>query len=408
MHVCGISHARAPLETLERYALSPDAARAMLGRVRSEAAASQAMVLSTCNRTELYAWSDAPDCAARLRALMLAIGAQAAPDAAPDAAPPPLYEHRGLEAIRHLFAVESGLNSMILGENHIKRQAREAWEASQAAGTAGPDLNRAMQAALACGKRIRSETALNVGTLELDIAAILKAEQELGSLEGRVCLVIGAGKIGRRAARALAERRPARLLIVNRTPSKARAIAEACGGEAHGLDALPGLLPLADFVLGATYAPEYVVRLDALAQAPARDGARVACLIDVAMPRVIDPRLAELPGVRLFDLEHMQEAVEANRRKRLDAARVAWDLVEEEIEKYRRAAAQAALAPAIARLRERFDHAVEQERPELDALMAGLDEPARRKLKALHRRLKQRLLHEAIVELKERLAGEEG
>jgi glutamyl-tRNA reductase len=400
-HVCGINHTRAPLELLERYALGPEAAANMLRRLREEAGADQALVLSTCNRTELYGWSDAPDLAARLREMLLAIGETTAPDAGAAS----LYEYRGLEAVRHLFAVESGLDSMILGENYIKQQVRQAWETSRALGADGPDLHRLMQAALRCGKRIRAETELNVGTLESDVAAILKAEQVLGTLTGRTCLVIGAGKIGRRAARAIAERMPARLLIVNRTVETARAIADACRGEAHGLDALPELLPLAEFVLGAAYAPEFVIPRAAYAEAIGRHcPPATVCMVDTAVPRIFDPDLATLPGVRLFDLEHMQEIVEENRRRRVAAAREGWRIVEEEVEQYRLALEQAELAPAIRRLRERFDRIFEEERAALEA--SAEDEAARRKREAAQRRIEQRLLHEAIVELKAKTGGE--
>jgi glutamyl-tRNA reductase len=401
-HVCGINHTRASLEVLERYALSPEAAEALLRRLVEEMGAGQAMVLSTCNRTEIYGWSEEAGLGGRLREALLGVGEEAEPEAGP----PPLYEYRGVEAVRHLFAVESGLDSMILGENHIKAQVRRAWVMSQATGAAGAELNRTVQGALRCGKRIRTETGLNEGTLECDMAAILKGERELGTLEGKTCLVIGAGKIGRRSARAIAERRPARLLIVNRTVATAREIADACCGEAHGLEALEGLLPTADFVLGAAYAAEFVVRREAYAAARADGGATPAavCMVDTAVPRIFDPALGDLEGVRLFSLEQMQEIVESNRQRRLAAAQEGWRIVEEEIERHRAAEQQAELAPAIERLKEEFDRIFEQERSALE-MMA--DSPAAsRKLEAVQERIKQRLLHEVIVEMKERLVEE--
>jgi glutamyl-tRNA reductase len=399
LHLCGINHTRAPLELLERYALSPEDSALMLGRLRDEAGADQALVLSTCNRTELYAWGDAPGLSGQLRESLHSIAERTDPVAAA----PPLYEYRGVEAVRHLFAVESGLDSMILGENYIKQQVNQAWLASQEHNVAGADLNRVVQAALRCGKRIRTETALNEGTLESDIAAILKAESVLGTLAGRVCIVIGAGKIGRRAARAIAERAPARLLIVNRTLETAREIAEACRGEAHGLEDLETLLPLADFVLGAAFAPEFVVRRADYESAGRPGGRRdPVCMVDTAMPRIFDPELGRLPGVSLFDLEQMQEIVELNRGRRVAAAQQGWGIVAEEIEKFRQAQLQAELAPAIRRLGDEFDRIFLQERAALESL-AG-DEPSVRRLEAALRRIKQRLLHEAILELKRRIS----
>lgn len=400
LHLCGINHTRAPLSMLERFALDPEASRRLLRRLVTEAGAVQALVLSTCNRTELYAYSNDSNFGAVLREIMLEIGEQAAPG---EGGAVPLYEYRGMEAVRHLFAVESGLDSMILGENYIKAQVRLAWEASRRCDAAGSELNRLVQAALRCGKRIRTETQLNVGTLEVDIAAIMKGEQVLGTLQGRVCLVIGAGKIGRRAAIAIAERRPARLIIVNRTVETAREIAGSCGAEAYGLDELSRLLPLAEFVLGAAYTPEFVIRREAYEASRSAAGAppRV-CLVDTAVPRIFDPALAEIDGMRLFDIEQMRGIVELNRNRRVRAAQEGWRIVEEELEQYRQALLHAELAPAIQRLRGRFDQVFKEERDTLESL-AG-NEADCRKLEAIQHRIKQRLLHEVIVELKTRVA----
>ncbi|MCL5271261.1 MAG: glutamyl-tRNA reductase, partial [bacterium] len=323
LHVCGINHVGASIPQRERYALSPEDCARLLRSLKTEAAEAgrddQFMILSTCNRTEIYGFSASASFAFELREAFLAIGADAAD---PGAASPPIYEHQGMEAVRHLFSVCAGLDSMILGENQIKQQIRQAYELSQAEGAVGPDLHRLIEATHRTGKRIRTETDLNVGTLCVGKAAVLKGEQVLGDLRGRSCMVIGAGKVGRIAARAISERQPGRLWIVNRSVENAREIVDELGGEAYGLDALACLLPEAEFIIGAAYAPELILSADLYAaQCPADRRPGRVCMVDAALPRIFDPALDAIEGVRLFDIEHMEEIVEENRRRRATAAR---------------------------------------------------------------------------------------
>lgn len=400
-YVCGLSHVRADLATRERFALSAEQAAAFARELKSSAEAAgevcQALVLSTCNRTEVYAFSSQPRFGDALRERFCALGETSDPGAAP----PPLYEYDGGEAARHLFAVGAGLDSLILGENQIKQQIQGAWELSQREGATGPDLQRLIDAAHRCGKRIRTETVLNVGTLCVGKAAVLRGEEALGGLAGRVCLVLGTGKVGRMAARAIAERGPARLLLVNRTRAHAEALAaelaDLLAAEAYAIDDLHVLLPDVDLVLGAAYAPELLLTEVAYTEATRTGRPAQVCMIDAAVPRILDPTLAELPGVAVADIEHMTTVVEANRARRTEAARQAWQIVEEEIGRYRAAVQAAELAPVIRRLTGEFDRIFAEEAAEFD--VASPREQATREQARL-RRLKQRLLHEAIGQIK--------
>lgn len=394
LSVCGLNHVHAELALREHFALSPQDSERTLRRLLDSGLCDQALVLSTCNRTELYAFGAEPDHAARLKNEFLALGG----DAAPAVEPPPIYEYQGIEAVRHLFAVTAGLDSMILGENQIKQQVREAVELSRAAGACGADLNRLIEAGFHAGKCIRTETDLNTGTLCVAKAAVLKAEQALGTLAGKVCVVIGAGKIGRIAARVIGEQGPARLYIINRTPEHAGFVAQELGAESYGLDALACVLPEAEFILGAAYAPELLLsRDDYEAACSGNNRPAHCCMVDAAVPRILDPALSTLHGIDLFDIEQLEEIIEDNRRRRQTAAEQAWRIIDEEVENYRSVMQSAELAPIIQRLRERFDRIFDEEQ---NQLQTTLGHPLDKKNQSAQRRIKQRLLHEAITQVK--------
>jgi len=397
LHLCGIHHSTSPVAIRERYALAPDQVGAWMRRLREETGA-QVLIVSTCNRMEIYAWGSGA-LGNELRAAMRRIGLAAGCAEAPE-----LIERSGEEALRHLFRVVAGLDSMILGENQIKQQVREATEMSRAAGCLGSELNQAVEAAFRCGKRIRTETELNVGTLDVGKAAILKAEERLGGLTGRACMVIGAGKIGRTAARAIAERRPDRLWIVNRSLEHARAIAEELGGEAYGLEALGCLLPEAEFILGAAHTPELLFDAeDYEVAAPTGSRPERVCLVDVAVPRMLDPRLGELAGVELYGLEDMEEITAVNRRQREAAAEAAGAIVEEELRQWRRERAGGALGPAIEELKARLETIFAEEEA---ALAEALGEAPADRLTPALRKLRGRTLHAAIESLKRAAGGD--
>jgi len=397
LYVCGLNHRRAPIAVRERYALSPEQCGALLRQYVSQGLADQILILSTCNRTEFYAYSARPQFARELREAFLALGRENG-----DGDEPPIDEYEGDAAVRHLFAVGSGLDSMILGENQIKQQLTQAYELCRAEAATGPDLNRLIEASHRAGKRIRTETDLNAGTLCMAKAAVLRGEQVLGGLEGKVCMVIGAGKIGQIAARPIAERHPARLWIVNRTVERAGAIAAELGAEAYGLDSLDCLLPEAQFILGAAYAPELILDRARYEHFCAEGRPERVCMVDAAVPRIIDPAIGELAGVELFDIEHMEEIVEENRQRRQEQASDAWVIVEEEVRKYLAAQHSATLGPVIQKLHAQVDEIFDEEREKLEVFcppeLIG-------KLKATHHRIKQRLMHEVIQEIKTRLMG---
>ena len=397
LYLCGLNHVRTPLDLLERFTLNREQRAEWVRRLMDMEWCEQVLILSTCNRTEVYVYGRHRHCMQELRDAFLAIGG------VDDSTTPtaPLYEHTGIEAARHLFAVGAGLDSMILGENQIKQQMREAVEASRKLGAMGSDLHRLVESAFRTGKRIRTETDLNVGTLCLGKASVLKGEAVLGGLEGRNCLVIGAGKIGRLAALAIAECHPHHLWIVNRTHEHAHQIAkEIKGAKAYGLDELPERMARADLIIGAAYAEEFMVRKECYERARRKNGRpKQVCMVDAAVPRILDPALGEVDDVELFDIEHLEDLLDVNRKRRMVAAHQGWEIVEEETEKYRTSLLMSELGPMIGRLEAQFDRVFDEEREELET---GCPPEWLDKARISQRRIKQRILHEVIGVIKSR------
>lgn len=402
LFVCGVNHERAELAIREKFALNGEQCRQALDRIREDGLASEAMVLSTCNRTEIYAfcpWEDSY--AERLQSFFISLGGQ---EIEPHHIPP-LYNYDGLEAVRHLFAVNAGLNSMILGENEIKSQIRQAFEISNTAKMAGQNLHRLIQRANRCSKRIRTQTELNAGTLCFGRASIMRAEEVLGTIEGKVCIVIGAGKVGRTAAIALAEKRPARLIIVNRTRDRAMEVARDIDAEILPITQMLPAIREADLILGAAFAPNFLVTRQMFEQVRGEAPSdHKVCLIDAAVPRILDEKIGMLPGVTLLDIGDLEGIIAANREKRTIAAQKAWELVEEEVEKFRGRLQTRNFGPMIEGLKRSFDGLFAEMADELDE--EDMPEGLRRKMRHSHHRLKQRLLHKAIGEMKALQSGE--
>lgn len=394
VYVCGINHERAELSLRERFALGPERCVQTLAELRELGLANEALVLSTCNRTEIYVIAPLQELLGqRLRDFFLHL---AGPDHKHHSVP--LYNYDGLEATRHFFAVNAGLNSMILGENEIKAQARAAFQMSVDHGMAGPNLHRLIKWANRCSKRIRSETELNTGTLSFGKVSVLRAEEVLGSLSNKVCVVIGAGKVGRVAAEALSERKPAQLVIVNRTLERASDVARGLAADVAQIGDIPALMQEADLVIGAAFAPNFLVTrpMFEAARGFASEDRRV-CLIDAAVPRILDKAIGELPGVTLLDVGDLEDIIASNRDRRMAASQRAWEIVEEEMEKFYGRLRETNLGPIIARLRDRFDDIFAEA---MGPLEANHPEAMRERYEHVQRKLKQKLLHEAIGEIK--------
>jgi glutamyl-tRNA reductase len=374
----GLSHHVAPVELRERVTLD-GAAAAELARSLGDA-----VCLSTCNRTELYLSSvDEEQAVTALEAL------------AGEPLDGVLYRLHEDEAAVHLFRVAAGLDSLVPGEGEILGQVRDAYEAV----TPGPVLDRVFRQALGVGKRVRTETAIGESPASVSSAAAALAAQVFGDLKGRRVLLVGAGRIGELAASNLASRGAEIAFVANRTVETAHELAHRFGGKAVALDELPAKLGDVDVVLSSTSSPEPVVRA---ADVPAKRHAPLF-FIDIAVPRDLEPSIAELHGCFLYDIDDLEAVVAETLEGRRAEAERAEQIVGEEAERFRAWRASLDVVPAIASLRA---HAEEIRSAELAKVRVSDDE--RRTLESVTAQILNKLLHLPTVRMKEAAVSADG
>ena len=395
--VIGLNHRTMPLDLFER--LTVDGARLpkALHDLASRDHLGEVVVLSTCNRTEVYAlaerfhgaYADVRDFLAEL--------AFATPDEFADH----LYVHYDAEAIRHLFSVAAGLDSAVIGEAEILGQVRGAWERAGDAQTTGPVLNLLFRHALETGKRARTETDIARGTASVSSAAVEMAEARLGSLVGRKVLVLGAGEMAEGMATALQGAGVEQVQVANRTWRKARALADRIGGQAVRLADLSTALLDVDLLLTSTGATVPVVEHDDFAPVMAERASRPLLIVDIAVPRDVDPAVRTLPGVTLLDINDLRQFAQAGIERRSHELAAVEAIVDEEIERFRSAASARSAAPVVSSLHRWADEIREAELGRFDARLTGLDERQREAVEALAKGLVAKLLHRPTVTLKE-------
>jgi len=390
----GLSHRVAPIELRERVALPGPQAGELAHALAGES--EEAVCLSTCNRTELYLASDGAD-DAELKAVE-ALSAVAHLDA--ETLRPTLYRLRDEAAALHLCRVAAGLDSMVPGEGEILGQVRGAYEA----GATGPILDRLFHQALHAGKKVRADTAIAEAPASVSSAAAALAEQVFGDLRGCRVLLVGAGKIGELAARSLVARGAEITFVANRSLDRAEDLAERMGAAALPLTRIAEQLEHADVVLSSTSAPGFVLgRPDVEAVLPKRKG-RPLFLIDIAVPRDLDPEIDGLDGCYLYDIDDLQTVVEESLASRRREAGAAEAIVAAEADRFREWQASREVVPAIASLRA---HAEEIRAAELERAR-GLSERERRAVESVTARVLDKLLHLPTVRLKEAAAGADG
>ena len=393
----GVSFKTAPIALRERLAMSDTRARAFLAQATAHETISEAAIISTCNRTELYVVSGNPVAAESAMLGLLAQSAQIRPTELTEV----LYAPRNCDAARHLYRVAGGLDSMIVGEVEVQGQVRRAHELAHAAGTVGPMLHRLFQAALATGKRVRSETALSEGRASISSVAVRLAQEMLGDLRDRHVVIVGAGETSELTAQALAGEGVATVFLANRRADRARSIAQRFGGHVVPLHDLPQQLVAADIVVSSTSSPHPIIGVAELEQVMADRDGRPLLLIDIAVPRDIDAACGELADVSLYDIDDLQSVVHNTLSSREVEAAAATEIVENEIKRFARWMGQQDLLPAIADLREHGRAIVDQVLAENRGRWEGATERDLARIDAVARSVMQRLLHEPTIRLRE-------
>jgi glutamyl-tRNA reductase len=392
----GISHKTAPLELRERLALTEGRAVGVLSELTASDEIREAAAISTCNRTELYLFVSDP-----VEAESAALGVLARQaDIRPTELLGHLYSLRASEAGRHLFRVTAGLDSMILGEAEIQGQVKRAYELALVENATGPVLNRLFRGALAAGGRARAETGISEKGLSISSVAVELARRTLGDLSNRRVLVIGAGETAELVAHALVARGVSTVFIANRHYDRAIGLAHRFGGRAVRFDELPEQLEAADIVVAATNSPHHIVERDELAQVMAAREGRTLLLIDLAVPRDVDPDCRELPGVNLHDVDDVQQIVARNVSGRETEAKRAEQILDAELARFESWLASLEVVPTVASLRERADELVRRVLAENESRWEGLTEADRERLQQMARAIVSRLLHEPTLRMK--------
>jgi glutamyl-tRNA reductase len=398
--VFGVSFRTAPLALRERLAVSEERVVSDLQALMQSAGLREGVLLSTCNRVELIGTSDAPEKA--VQGTLAYFNGRVAPEQV-DAC---VYRHLGRDAARHLFRVASGLDSMVLGEPQILGQVKDAFATAQNAGTVGSFLGRSFERGFGVAKRIRTETALAAGNVSVSSIACDLAEKIFGDLAGRRVLLVGAGKMSEVAARSLTAR-GAQLFVVNRSPERAEALAAACGGTPRPLEALATELAEADVVISSTAKQGYVITHELMQGVCKMRRFRPLFIIDIAVPRDVDPRVDSLRNVFLYDMDDLQKVSRENMAARERAVVEAELLIDAELDELERWARSVELTPTIVALRERVRGLL---RGELDKTLPKLNvaDAERQKLEAMCEAMANKLLHGPLTELKQSQASQDG
>jgi len=355
--VVGMNHRTAPVAVRERVAFSEEETRDLLARARGDGSLAEAILLSTCNRTEFYGLS-ADNGAAEMYIRKLIAQAK---DVDLDAHPGYAYTLTRRESVRHLLRVAAGLDSLVLGESQILGQVRRAHELALESRACGLVLNRILQSAVIVGKRVRNETSIGVGAVSIASAASELAAKIFEDLSTRAVLLIGVGEMGTLTARHMVEKGVRQLTIANRTFSKAEGLARKLGGRSTPLDRLAEAVAAADIVISSTGATTPIVDQDTMRSVLQARGRRPLYVIDIAVPRDFEGSIGDMDGVFLHDIDDMNLLVDKNLEKRRSEIPKAENIVEQEIEGFTRWRASLSATPIIKKIRERVEQLRAQE-----------------------------------------------
>lgn len=401
IQVTGLNHQTAPVQVREALAFPaarlPEALRA-LARVEG---VGEAVIISTCNRVEVYTASVEllpADLVARFLASFHGVW--------PETFHAHLYRREGREAVRHLFRVACGLDSMVVGEAQVTGQVRAAYEAAAAAGTAGTVLHRLFQQALAVAKRVRSTTEIGAGRASVGSVAVELAQRIFETLEGRTVLVVGAGEMGEAVVQSLRAAGAKTTLVANRTFARAAELAATWGGKAVSFDELTDHLAQADIVISSTDAPHYVLTRARVEEALARRRGRPLFLVDIAVPRDIEPSVADLDGCYLYNIDDLQAVVAETLAQRQQEIGRCEAIVEAGCDDFLAWLGRLAVTPTIAELSAQLHGLKQAELAALRNRLPNLTPEAYAEVERMADRLVNKILHQPVRALREAPPGE--
>jgi glutamyl-tRNA reductase len=397
LFACGLNHRTAPVGVREQLALEEDKLREILRDVQATGALSEAVVVSTCNRVEVYGLAEVPGEARTVcfRHLCRHRGVE------PASLEPYLYTHLDGDAVRHAFRVAASLDSMMLGEPQILGQVKDAFALAQSCEVVGPTLHTLFTQAFAVAKRVRTETEIGRHAVSVSFAAVELAKKIFAGLGGKAVLLVGAGKMGELAARHLVEQGAFPIYVANRTWARAQDMARALAGTAVPFADLETVLASVDIVITSTGAREPVITREMVTRARHERGARPLFFIDIAVPRDVAPDVGTLDDVYVYDVDDLKQVVDANLRERAREAQRAEALVEREVAKFLARLADVEVVPTIVSLRARLEDIRAGEVRKALARLPDASSETRETIEALSAAIVNKILHAPITKLRE-------
>jgi glutamyl-tRNA reductase len=392
--VFGLNHKTAPVSLREKLAISEED-QLNFGKQLKESGCEEHLFLSTCNRVELYGVCQ--NTASVKQELLAVLSKQGA--VTPQELQEHLYWHEGISAITHLFRVASSLDSMVIGEPQILGQLKSAFDAAKQNQWLGQQLFQTCEWAFSIAKKVRNETGIAKNVVSISSVAVHLAKQIFDDLSDRVVLLVGAGEMGELAAQHLVQGGVSQLLVANRSLERAASLAEKLGGHPRLLDELPSLLVQADIVITSTGARDYLIRKEQMSQVLKARKYKPVFIIDIAVPRNVDPTLNSLEYVFVYDVDDLNQIAQENRANRQKEAELAEEMVKVEAQKYLKEHAKKELTPTIVALREKFNDFAQSELQQLSKV-SGLSESQEKQIKQIAQKANHQLLHQVLTGLK--------
>jgi len=410
LFVLGLSWRTAPVELRERLAFRDEELPDVLREVLGADGVGEAMLVSTCNRVEFYGATSptAPNSSVSTATAALRHYLAARRGVSSEELSEIVYEHTEEEAVRHVFRVASSLDSLVVGEAQILGQVKSAFGAAAEAGATGPLLGRCVEKAFAVAKRVRSETGISRGAANVSSVAVELATRVFGDLYGKTVLLVGAGKMSDLAARHLRADGAGGIIVTNRSPEKAAALAERVDGVPRPWEDLDSALAVADVVITSTGATEPVLDKKRLKKVMKARKYRSLVIIDIAVPRDVEAAVGSIDGVYLFDIDDLQRVVAENLKLRAREASEAVHLVEGEVEKFSRWMRSQSVVPTIRALRQRFSDVARAEAEKVARNLRTIDDPDKREqtVRRLGDLIVNKLLHQPMNALKNQDGGD--